>query len=61
MTAVGYMGATQDIADLVGFIASKEAHFITGQSVSYCMERKSTLLIKFMFSQISCDGGWYFD
>jgi len=30
---VGYVGAPQDIASLVGFIASKEAHFITGQAV----------------------------
>jgi len=34
MTPVGYVGAPQDIANLVGFIASKEAHFITGQSIS---------------------------
>jgi len=34
MTAVGYVGAPQDVANLVGFIASKEAHFITGQSIS---------------------------
>jgi len=51
MTAVGYVGAPQDVANLVGFIASKEAHFITGQSVSYCVARKSIILIKFMFSR----------
>src|SRR5882762_10432609 len=49
MTPVGYVGAPQDIANLVGFIASKEAHFITGQSVSYWMERKPIVLTNFMF------------
>ncbi|KZP24016.1 NAD-binding protein [Athelia psychrophila] len=33
-TALGYIGKPEDIASLVSYIASKEAHFITGQSVS---------------------------
>jgi len=32
--AVGYVGVPNDIAALVSFLASKESHFITGQSVS---------------------------
>ena len=62
MAPVGYVGAPQDIANLVGFIASKEAHFITGQSVSYRMERKPICINEFRVRlQISCDGGCYFD
>jgi hypothetical protein len=29
------MATAPDIANLVGFLASEEAHFITGQTVSY--------------------------
>jgi NAD(P)-dependent dehydrogenase (short-subunit alcohol dehydrogenase family) len=32
--AVGYVGQPSDIAELVSFLASKESHLITGQSVS---------------------------
>jgi NAD(P)-dependent dehydrogenase (short-subunit alcohol dehydrogenase family) len=32
--AVGYVGMPADIAALVSFLASKESHLITGQSVS---------------------------
>jgi NAD(P)-dependent dehydrogenase (short-subunit alcohol dehydrogenase family) len=32
--AVGYVGVPADIAALVSFLASKESHLITGQSVS---------------------------
>lgn len=32
--AVGYVGMPSDIAALVSFLASKESHLITGQSVS---------------------------
>lgn len=32
--SVGYKGTPLDIASLVSYLASKEAHFITGQSVS---------------------------
>jgi len=31
---VGYIGKAEDIASLVCYLASKEAHFITGQSIS---------------------------
>jgi len=31
---LGYKGAPEDIASVVSYIASKEAHFITGQSIS---------------------------
>jgi hypothetical protein len=40
MTPVGYVGASQDIANLVGFIASKEAHFISVKPI---------VLMNFMF------------
>lgn len=33
-TAVGYEGTPGDIASIVSYLVSKEAHFITGQSVS---------------------------
>jgi len=33
-TAVGHIGQPQDIASIVSYLASKEAHFITGQSIS---------------------------
>lgn len=33
-TAVGYEGTPNDIASIVSYLVSKEAHFITGQSVS---------------------------
>ncbi|KAF8068077.1 hypothetical protein FPV67DRAFT_1669945 [Lyophyllum atratum] len=33
-SAVGYIGNPGDIASIVSYLASKEAHFITGQSVS---------------------------
>jgi len=33
-TAVGYLGKPEDIASIVSYLASEEAHFITGQSVS---------------------------
>ncbi|KAK7449631.1 hypothetical protein VKT23_013106 [Stygiomarasmius scandens] len=33
-TLVGYNGKPDDVASLVSYLASKEAHFITGQSVS---------------------------
>ncbi|TFK33965.1 acetoin reductase family protein [Crucibulum laeve] len=33
-TAVGYNGSTDDVASLVSFLVSKEAHFITGQTIS---------------------------
>lgn len=36
---VGYVGAPQDVASLVGFIASKEAHFITGQAVGIAIKQ----------------------
>ena len=60
--AVGYVGMPADVAQLVGFLASKESHLITGQSVSIsapCTYRvgspdKSNL-------QISIDGGRFFD
>jgi NAD(P)-dependent dehydrogenase (short-subunit alcohol dehydrogenase family) len=32
--AVGYVGMPADVAQLVSFLASKESHLITGQSVS---------------------------
>jgi NAD(P)-dependent dehydrogenase (short-subunit alcohol dehydrogenase family) len=32
--AVGYVGVPADIAAIVSFLASKESHLITGQSVS---------------------------
>lgn len=34
---LGYKGEPEDIASLVSYLASKEAHFITGQSVSGCL------------------------
>ncbi|KAF9459775.1 hypothetical protein BDZ94DRAFT_1312036 [Collybia nuda] len=33
-TCVGYLGMPLDIASLVSYLASKEAHFITGQTIS---------------------------
>jgi hypothetical protein len=33
-TALGYMGLPTDVAALVSYLASKESHLITGQSVS---------------------------
>ncbi|KAG1810735.1 hypothetical protein EV424DRAFT_1542851 [Suillus variegatus] len=33
-TTVGYEGTPEDIASIVSYLVSKEAHFITGQSVS---------------------------
>ena len=35
MAPVGHVGTPQDVANLVGYIASKEANFITGQSVGW--------------------------
>ncbi|TFK66468.1 NAD-binding protein [Pluteus cervinus] len=32
--AVGYLGKPEDVAGLVSYLASKEAHFVTGQNVS---------------------------
>lgn len=34
VTAVGYNGSAADVASTVSYLVSKEAHFITGQSVS---------------------------
>ncbi|KAF7969468.1 hypothetical protein HWV62_27253 [Athelia sp. TMB] len=31
---LGYIGAPEDIASAVSYLASKESHFITGQSIS---------------------------
>jgi NAD(P)-dependent dehydrogenase (short-subunit alcohol dehydrogenase family) len=61
MAPVGYVGTPPDIASLVGYIASKEAHFITGQSVSYQIQRKPVKLIYIVPCQISCDGGVFLD
>ncbi|KAH7925243.1 NAD(P)-binding protein [Leucogyrophana mollusca] len=33
-TALGYMGQPEDVAAIVSFLASKEAHFVTGQCLS---------------------------
>ncbi|KZP28719.1 NAD-binding protein [Athelia psychrophila] len=33
-TPAGYLGKPEDVASLVSYLASKEAHFITGQSIS---------------------------
>ncbi|KAG1789033.1 uncharacterized protein HD556DRAFT_1447305 [Suillus plorans] len=33
-TTVGYEGTPEDVASIVSYLVSKEAHFITGQSVS---------------------------
>ncbi|KAF9459842.1 acetoin reductase family protein [Collybia nuda] len=33
-TVLGYIGEPEDIASIVSYLASKEAHFITGQSIS---------------------------
>jgi hypothetical protein len=33
-TALGHMGLPTDVAALVSYLASKESHLITGQSVS---------------------------
>ncbi|KIJ62354.1 hypothetical protein HYDPIDRAFT_158235 [Hydnomerulius pinastri MD-312] len=33
--AVGYDGKSEDVASIVSYLASKEAHFITGSSLSY--------------------------
>ena len=30
-TAVGYIGKSEDIASVVSYLVSKEAHFITGE------------------------------
>jgi NAD(P)-dependent dehydrogenase (short-subunit alcohol dehydrogenase family) len=30
-TAVGYIGQPEDVASIVSYLASKEAHFITGK------------------------------
>lgn len=46
-SALGYNGKAVDIASLVSYLASKEAHFITGQSVSLklikCIEAKDEI------------------
>ncbi|TFK33366.1 hypothetical protein BDQ12DRAFT_637590 [Crucibulum laeve] len=34
LSAVGYLGKPNDIASLVSYLASPEAHFITGQTIS---------------------------
>jgi NAD(P)-dependent dehydrogenase (short-subunit alcohol dehydrogenase family) len=34
MAAVGYLGTTKDIAALVAYLVSPEAHYITGQTIS---------------------------
>jgi NAD(P)-dependent dehydrogenase (short-subunit alcohol dehydrogenase family) len=33
-TALGHIGLPTDVAALVSYLASKESHFLTGQSVS---------------------------
>ncbi|KAH7925239.1 NAD(P)-binding protein [Leucogyrophana mollusca] len=33
-STVGYLGKTDDVASIVSYLVSKEAHFITGQSIS---------------------------
>jgi NAD(P)-dependent dehydrogenase (short-subunit alcohol dehydrogenase family) len=59
---VGYIGAPEDVASLVGFIASKESHFITGQAVSSGdTTNTSEIDIIRVLAQISCDGGFIFD
>lgn len=59
--AVGYVGMPTDIAALVSFLASKESHLITGQSVS---KSAPNLLAPFPYkcnAQLSIDGGRFFD
>jgi len=34
LASVGYIGQPEDVASVVSYLASKEAHFITGQSIS---------------------------
>ncbi|KAH7912902.1 hypothetical protein BJ138DRAFT_718086 [Hygrophoropsis aurantiaca] len=34
LPAVGYDGSVEDVASIVSYLVSKEAHFITGQSIS---------------------------
>ena len=41
--AVGYVGLPTDIAALVSFLASKESHLITGQSVRISVPNLSAL------------------
>lgn len=36
MAAVGYLGNTNDIADLVAYLVSPAAHYITGMYPSSC-------------------------
>ncbi len=60
--AVGYVGMPADVAAVVSFLASKESHLITGQSVSISAPN---LLVPFALhkgnAQINIDGGRFFD
>ena len=59
--AVGYVGMPSDIAALVSFLASKESHLITGQSVSISAPNLSAPVPYKCNVQISIDGGRFFD
>ena len=59
--AVGYVGMPSDIAALVSFLASKESHLITGQSVSISAPNLSAPFVSQGNLQISIDGGRFFD
>lgn len=39
MAAVKYKGTPKEVASLVSYIASKEAHFITGKLITIVMDR----------------------
>lgn len=41
--AVGYKGTPAEVASLVSYIASKEAHFITGEFVSILYSKENDI------------------
>ena len=57
--ALGYVRKPEDVAGLISYLASDEAHYVTGQSVRSPIQH--ALGYSDLLNQISIDGGLVFD